>query len=283
MVSIMLFAAVPIAMDPPNAADEQARRAQALLDELKESMGLPYDIRIAIVVNHPLVFSVEPVNQSRSHYVLSMELAFLQSLDDEELRAALAHELGHVWIFTHHPYLQTERLANIIGQRAVERSNFKRVYTKLWAYEHSSGVPMDQLLGPAPAEAPTGEPGVVAAAPEMTGPMKTTTGMSTGPVETEGAGVTVWAKGHEGEAIAGLDGSLYDPYRREVIGFVQEELKTRGLYPGPVNMVLDAPTMNAIFAFQKATGALTPCGVPTPRTRALLEQGSHTDPNVRNR
>src|SRR5262245_30396945 len=199
-VAAVLFAALPIATEPPKAVEVQARRAQALLDDLRGTLGLPYDVQIAIVVNHPLVFSVEPDNPSRTHYILSMELAFMQSLDDHELRAALAHELGHVWIFTHHPYLQTEQLANIIGQRAVDRASFEQVYTKLWAYEHSSGVPLGQLLGPAAAESAAIEPATVEAVTELTSTKKTTSGMSSDSSETaEGAGVTVWAKGYEGE------------------------------------------------------------------------------------
>jgi hypothetical protein len=78
-----------------------------------------------------------------------MEAGFLLTLDDDELLGAMAHEMGHVWIFTHHPFLQTEMLANEIGQKVVPRRNFEKVYTKLWAYERTSGVPMDELLGPA--------------------------------------------------------------------------------------------------------------------------------------
>jgi predicted Zn-dependent protease len=79
-----------------------------------------------------------------------MELGFLRMLDDDELQAALAHELGHVWIFTHHPYLQTERVANSIGERAVKRIYFEKLYSKLWTYERQPGVPFEQLLGPDP-------------------------------------------------------------------------------------------------------------------------------------
>src|SRR6185295_12292953 len=93
------------------------------------------------------VFSVEPMDKGKERFLLSMELGFVLNLNDDELRAALAHELGHIWIYTHHPFLQTERLANVIGQRVADRAAFERVYLKLWAYEGTSGVAMDDLLG----------------------------------------------------------------------------------------------------------------------------------------
>ena len=88
------------------------------------------------------------MNTHKDRFLLTMELGFLLMLDDDELRAAVAHELGHVWIYTHHPFLQTERLANVVGERVVDRASFEKVYLKLWAYEGASGVPMDDLLGP---------------------------------------------------------------------------------------------------------------------------------------
>jgi hypothetical protein len=66
----------------------------------------------------------------------------------DQLRAAMVHELGHVWIYTHHSFLQTERLANVIGLRVADRASFEKVYAKLWKYERASGVPIDDLLGP---------------------------------------------------------------------------------------------------------------------------------------
>jgi hypothetical protein len=100
------------------------------------------------------------------------------------------------------------------------------------------------------------------------------------PVESpslEGSGVTVWAKKFPGKLIAGLDGSLYVPYGRATIARVQRALRDRGLYTGPANGVLDRPTMESIFEFQEANFNLQRCGIPTPRTRDMLEQGSHTD------
>jgi hypothetical protein len=144
---LILLASTPIAPDAPNAFTVQTERAQALMNGLREALEIPDDVQVVAVLANPLVFSVEPADRAKSHYVLSMEFGFLRQLDDRELRAALAHELGHVWIYTHFPFLQTERLANTIGQRVVDRGSFEKVYTKLWAYEGTQGVPMDELLG----------------------------------------------------------------------------------------------------------------------------------------
>jgi len=92
-----------------------------------------------------------------------------------------------------------------------------------------------------------------------------------------GSGLMVWARGLEGELIVGLDGQLYLPYSASTIMRVQSLMKNRGLYSGPLNGVLDAPTMESIYTFQEANYYMLRCGVPTPRTRKLLEQGSHTD------
>jgi hypothetical protein len=92
-----------------------------------------------------------------------------------------------------------------------------------------------------------------------------------------GSGRMSWAQGFEGELIMGLDGGLYLPYSAATIRHIQSVMKNRGLYAGPLNGVLDAPTMGSIYTFQEATDSLQRCGVPTPNTRNLLEQGSHTD------
>ena len=97
------------------------------------------------------------------------------------------------------------------------------------------------------------------------------------PQVLEGSGITVWAKEFPGQLIEGLDGSLYEPYARSIIERVQKALGARRLYTGPVNGILDLPTMKSIFAFQKANYHLQHCGVPTPHTRKMLAQGSHTD------
>jgi hypothetical protein len=98
------------------------------------------------------------------------------------------------------------------------------------------------------------------------------------PQSLEHSGETVWAAGFRGELIVGADGALYEPYSRFAIERVQRALRGRNLYVGPINGILDEPTIKAIYAFQQAAYTLQRCGIPTPRTRKMLEQGSHTDP-----
>jgi hypothetical protein len=147
-VVFVLLLPLPVAKDSDITVRLRARRAQEFVDELRAALPIANEIQIAVVTYHPLVFSVQPVETDKNRFLLTMELGFLLNLDDDELRAAVAHELGHVWIYTHHPFLQTERQANVIAQRIVDRQSFERIYTKLWIYEGASGVPMDDLLGP---------------------------------------------------------------------------------------------------------------------------------------
>jgi hypothetical protein len=151
-VVFVFVLARPMAKDPANIVTIRARKAQELVDQLRAVLQISNTVQIAVVAYHPLVFSVQPTDIQKDRFLLTMERGFLLMLKDDELRAALAHELGHVWIYTHFPFLQTERLANVIGQRVMDRASFERVYSKLWAYEGASGVPIDDLLGPPSAD-----------------------------------------------------------------------------------------------------------------------------------
>jgi hypothetical protein len=157
-VVFVLLSARPLAKDPPNVVRLRAMRAQEFVDQLRATLPIRNEVQIAVVPYHPLVFSVQPLDTDKNRFLLTMELGFLLDLNDDELRAALAHELGHVWIYTHHPFLQTERQANIVGERVVARRNFEKVYSKLWTYEGAAGVPFDDLLGPPTADSNVPKP-----------------------------------------------------------------------------------------------------------------------------
>jgi predicted Zn-dependent protease len=112
-------------------ASDQLDRVQRAVAELKGQLAISQAVDVKIVRTNPRLFSVEPVAHDET-FLLSVEEDFAQALTDAELRAAVAHELGHVWIYTHFPYLQTEELANDIASRAVSRDMLAPLYDKVW-------------------------------------------------------------------------------------------------------------------------------------------------------
>jgi hypothetical protein len=120
---------------------------QTLVDGLKAELGINADVSTAIVAGNALLVSVQPVEGNPGTFRMEFEDRFLPSLDHDELKAVIAHELGHVWIYTHHPYLQTELLANTVAMRVVPRTSLERVYSKVWAHQGTKGD-LSRFLGP---------------------------------------------------------------------------------------------------------------------------------------
>jgi hypothetical protein len=107
------------------------QRIQDIVDMFVAQLPLKQRVLVSVVPRTPLMFSVE-FDHHDTGFRLSVEEDFISELTQEELEAAVAHELGHVWIFTHHPFLQTEALANEIAQRLVPRTSLVQVYEKVW-------------------------------------------------------------------------------------------------------------------------------------------------------
>jgi hypothetical protein len=147
-VALIFLIVVPAAPDPPSTLSLRLELAHQMVNRLRTELSIDSAVEIAFVNYHPLVFSVEPLDSRRQRFRISMEVGFLSILDDEELLGAIAHEMGHVWIYKNRPFLHTEQLANVIGQRVAPRDSLESVYAKLWAYEGTAGVPMEELLGP---------------------------------------------------------------------------------------------------------------------------------------
>ena len=130
-------------------------KLQAIVSDLQSRLLITSPIVISIVPSNSLMMSVEAPTETRDTFLLSVEASFLDTLTDDELEAAVAHELGHVWIFTHHPFLQTEELANRIAMRAVRRESLERVYAKVWERGGTKGD-LAWFLGGTPAASAAG-------------------------------------------------------------------------------------------------------------------------------
>ena len=112
---------------------------QMLVDALRAELTIEHDVIVEVVADNPLKASVAPIKGSDGAFRLSLDKAFLRRLNQADLRAVIAHELGHVWIYTHHPFLQTEQGANEIALLAVPRESIERVYGKVWVSAAEAG------------------------------------------------------------------------------------------------------------------------------------------------
>jgi peptidase M48-like protein len=132
---------------PAEPAAFLAERIQVVVDRLRAELGIRERVRVSVHPQVALIVSVEAPLDSGEPFRLAIEDRFLARLSPEELDAAMAHELGHVWVFTHHPYLQTEKLANQIAMRVVTRDSLVSVYHKLWEHGATKGD-LATFLGP---------------------------------------------------------------------------------------------------------------------------------------
>jgi hypothetical protein len=120
---------------------------QELTDDLRTRLEIVENVHVTIVDHNPLVMSVETLGGRTGPFVITVDRQFIHELSKDEAEPALAHELGHVWIYTHHPFLQTERLANDIAMRVINRSAFEPVYKKVWQRTGIAGN-LIEFLGP---------------------------------------------------------------------------------------------------------------------------------------
>jgi len=121
-------------------ADQPVRnvKLEKIAAGLAETLKMHKRIQVAVVSENDRVVSVEPF-LSGDGYRVEFERAFLDQLNEEELTAALAHEVGHMWIFCHPPYVHTEALANEIALKIVPRKPLEALYAKLWTYTSVTG------------------------------------------------------------------------------------------------------------------------------------------------
>ena len=148
LLALLFFCGSKLLADGKPVGRRTTQKIRTIVDRFRHDLSITDKVQISIVARNDKLVSVERSKRRPGEFILSFDETFINGLEESELTASIAHELGHVWIYKHFPYLQTERLANSIGLRVVPRENFEALYMKLWRYERAAGVPLDDLLGP---------------------------------------------------------------------------------------------------------------------------------------
>ncbi len=136
-----------LAASPEPSKSDLKRQIYAIVRDFCARLGINQSVEVSIVARNPRLISVAFAPGHTDRFKISCEEEFLRTLDSAELRAAVAHEIGHMWIFTHFPYLQTEALANRQAQKLVPRGDLAKVYSKVWAHNGERGN-LEEVLGP---------------------------------------------------------------------------------------------------------------------------------------
>src|SRR5262245_46814563 len=109
--SLCLVALIVGRSAPLDAAEGRSAVAlQELINGLKTQLGIDAVVSAAVVTTNTLLVSVRPVDGDAGRFQMAFEERFLATVDEDELTAIVAHEIGHVWIFSHDQYLTITRI-----------------------------------------------------------------------------------------------------------------------------------------------------------------------------
>jgi len=131
LMMFVAFTGAQAAAETSEPPADEVQSVQAIADEFKARLEIAEQVTVEVVSTEKRLVSVRRARGRKDIFLLSFDQNFLAALTEEELRAAIAHEFGHIWIFTHHPYLQTEALANRTAMQLVSRESLQKVYTKV--------------------------------------------------------------------------------------------------------------------------------------------------------
>jgi hypothetical protein len=145
---------------PISSQSLEAEKLALLATKFRSRLAITAKVRVAIVPENPRLASVRPVPKQRESFLLEIDESFLATLSDDEKQAVIAHEMGHVWIFTHHPYVHSEALANEKAQQLVSKESLANVYEKVWALDgHPDSLSkyLAHRMGGPPSPEPAGD------------------------------------------------------------------------------------------------------------------------------
>jgi len=129
----------PLTAHGEEKPDQIETKINLVIGDFSRRLGITQSVVVSIVAENSRLASVEHAAGGTGSFRMSFAAGFVRTLNDGELRAAIAHEMGHVWIYTHFPYLQTETLANQQALKLVPREDLERVYEKVWEWNGEKG------------------------------------------------------------------------------------------------------------------------------------------------
>jgi len=132
-----------------SARNLQEDKLSAVALEFRERLGISEPVLVSLTEVGDRLVSVQRTSNSAPGFLIKFDRNFHATLTEEEVRAAIAHEMGHVWIFTHHPYLHTEPLANEKARELVSPEGLAKIYEKVWKKQGHKGS-LEALLGKVP-------------------------------------------------------------------------------------------------------------------------------------
>lgn len=130
--ALLFFCGSKMLADSKPVGRRTTQKIRTIVDRFRHDLSITNKVQISIVARNDKLVSVERSKRRPGEFILSFDETFINGLEDSELSASIAHELGHVWIFTHHPYLQTELLANQVALKVVSRDDLEKIYEKVW-------------------------------------------------------------------------------------------------------------------------------------------------------
>jgi hypothetical protein len=144
--ALWLIGTVGLVLNAGSASESGEEKLNAIAREFRIRLGISESVTVTLTDVGNRLVSVERTPGSFAAFLIKFDRAFHATLTEEELRAAIAHEMGHVWIFTHHPYLHTEPLANQKARELVSAASLEKIYEKVWKQEGSKGT-LAEFLG----------------------------------------------------------------------------------------------------------------------------------------
>jgi hypothetical protein len=133
---LIILAIVFVFLASGPSAEEWNSKHMERINPIVAKFAKELNLNIHVTISSKVALLAHCEHTGGNNFTLAFEYGLLSILDDEELQAIIAHELGHAWIFTHHPYLQTEPLANEVAMslEMTEYDNLSRLYKKLEKY-----------------------------------------------------------------------------------------------------------------------------------------------------